>query len=145
MGVAEKSRPERGGAMMRSTRRRARGTMSHLGIAVLFLTLLAWGAPAIAAEDGPQLLDPASQPKFVTPVPNPLDPGFRFQPVGTHDGNPYFEVGAIQIQQDLGLVDPDGNPLLTTVWGYGTDQQHATYPGHTFVAHAHQPIDVRWT
>jgi len=130
---------------MRTGRRRARGTMRHIGIAVLFLALLAWWVPAVAAEDEPLLLDPISQPKFVNPVPNPLDPGFQFQPVGTHDGNPYFEVGAFQTQQDLGIVDSDGNPLLTTVWGYGTDQQHATYPGHTFVVHEDQPIDVRWT
>jgi spore coat protein A len=125
---------------------RALGTpsVSILGAAFVVL-LIALGNPQASGGEEPGLLDPVSQPKFVTPVPNALDPGFIFQPDDTLGGDPYYEVGAYQVQQDLGLVDPDGNHLLTTVWGYGKNQASATYPGRTFVVQKDQPIDVRWT
>lgn len=90
-------------------------------------------------------LDPLLVPKFVRDVPNPLDPGFIFRP--TAPGGSHYEVGIYQTQQDLGLglTDPDGRPVLTTVWGYGTSLQDVTYPGRTFVAWQDQPITVRWT
>jgi len=100
------------------------------------------------------LLNPLSQPKFVNPLPNPLDPSFVFQPTGTTtttdlSGNsitvPLYAVGIRQIQEPLGLVDPVAKtPLVTTVWGYGTDSQGATYPGRTIVAQQGQPIAVHW-
>jgi spore coat protein A len=89
------------------------------------------------------LLDPLSQPKFVNPLPNPLDAASIFQPAvpgGTH-----YQIGAFQFEQSLGLVDADGDPLATTVWGYGNPQQPPTYPGRTIVAHSDQPVTVHWT
>jgi len=89
------------------------------------------------------LLDPLSQPKFVNALPNPLAPGFIFQP--TVAGGTHYEINISQFQQSLGLVDPStGAPLITTVWGYGNDAQPATYTGRTFVAQRDHQITVDW-
>src|SRR4051812_34481939 len=70
----------------------------------------------------PALLDPLTVPKFVNPLPQPLNPSFVYQPTIKADGTPHYEVGAYQIQEDLGLglTDAKGNPVKTTVYGYGT-------------------------
>ncbi|GAA4430126.1 outer spore coat copper-dependent laccase CotA [Pontibacter saemangeumensis] len=39
----------------------------------------------------------------------------------------------------MGLKDEDGNPVLTTVWGY-----NGQYPGPTILAKKDQPINVKW-
>ena len=48
-----------------------------------------------------------------------------------------------QTSQFLGLYDSNGNPLYTTVWGYGTGQT-ATYPGPTILAYEDHPVTVNW-
>ena len=57
-------------------------------------------------------LDPLLVPKFVNPLPQPLDPSFVYQPTGTttvtlQNGTiatvPHYQVGAFQIQENLGL------------------------------------------
>jgi spore coat protein A len=94
------------------------------------------------------LLDPLSQPQFVNPLPNPLDPRFIYAPTLGADG---YEVGMFAFPQHLGLYHPEsGDPLITPVWGYGGLAQQgglpfATYPGRTFVAHRDVPITVQWT
>lgn len=101
-------------------------------------------ASRVSAADGSGALDPLSQPMFVNPLPNPLDPSFVFQP--TTPGGDHYEIGVRQFGQPLGLRDPStGAPLLTTVWGYGSGNQPATYPGRSFVVRRDQPITVRWT
>jgi len=120
-------------------------------------TLLRWAiatavlvAPAFvgAAAQQPVLLDPIAHPKFVNPLPNPLDPSFVFHADGTIPGpagpEDYYSIGIFQLQESLGLVDSLGNPLLTTVWGYGKSRETATYPGHTFVAYKNRPNNVLW-
>src|SRR5512135_1908120 len=105
-------------------------------------------------------LDPLTVPKFVNTLdPNTLalgNPGFVYQPTGTADVTlqngspatvPLYNVGAFQIQQDLGLglKDAQGNPIKTTVYGYGTSAATATYPGRSFNVQSGQPIAVQWT
>jgi spore coat protein A len=107
-------------------------------------------------------LDPSTVPQFVNPLPDPLDPSFVYAPSGTtkvtlEDGTtqtaPLYKIGVYQIQEDLGLglTDANGKPIKTTVWGYGTSQATATYPGGTFVVNGdpnginNQPIAVHWT
>jgi spore coat protein A len=94
------------------------------------------------------LLDPLSQPRFVNPLPNPLDPRFIYAPtLGAHG----YEVGMFAFPQHLGLFHPgNGTPLITSVWGFGGLAQQdglpfATYPGRTFVAHRNVPVAVQWT
>ena len=57
----------------------------------------------LAAAIQGDLLDPLLVPKFVNPLPQPLDPSFVYQPTIKPDGTPHYEVGAYQIQEDLGL------------------------------------------
>lgn len=91
----------------------------------------------------PKLLNPLKQPKFVHPLPNPLDPGYVLAPTTTQ--NTDYQVTAAQTRSWLGLVDPaSGRRLETTVWGYGTTGQPPVYPGRTFVVHQGRPISVRW-
>jgi len=97
------------------------------------------------AQPEKELLDPKTQVKFVNPLPNPLHPSFIFKPTGVKDGFDYYEIGAFQFQQDLGLKNPEtGETLLTTLWGYGEDAASATYPGKTFVVEENQKILVKW-
>jgi spore coat protein A len=126
-----------------------RGVPPALRLAVVAaLALFAWaGGPG--AQEEPALLDAQTHPKFVTPVPNPLDPSFIFQPDGTVPGSmgdePLYRIGIYQIRQSLGLFDPSGTPLTATVYGYGKDAAGATYPGRSFELPTYQPMNVLWT
>ena len=81
------------------------------------------------------LLDPKQQPQFVAPLPIPA----VAQPVSP--GATHYELAVSQFCQDFGLRDArTGEPLMTTVWGYGR-----SCPGPTIEARAGQPITVRWT
>lgn len=87
----------------------------------------------VYAQEHPGRMDPASQQKFVDPLPIPavMQPA---RPGGTH-----YVVRITQFQQDLGLKDHMGRPLLTTVWGY-----NGTYPGASFEVEKGKPITVEW-
>jgi FtsP/CotA-like multicopper oxidase with cupredoxin domain len=105
---------------------------------------------AYASDSGPGLSDPTIQPKFSTPVPNALDPGFIFD--FNADGE--IRIGVGQSKQHTGLTDPYGVPLQTTVWGYGQVTGNPkkpkvpgigyTWPGRTIVAQRGEPLEVRW-
>ena len=78
------------------------------------------------------LLNPASQPQFVNPLPIP----------SVIDGRSgvTFTINIGQFNQWLGLIDPTTQQHLnTTVWGY-----NGTYPGPTIVAKKDIPISVFW-
>ena len=110
----------------------------------LLLVSLVIGRVDLCWANSIALLNPLTQPKFVNALPNPLDPSFIFQP--TEPGDSHYEIGVYQFSQNLGLVDPVTiQPLSTTVWGYGTSTQPATYPGRTIEATKDMPITVRWT
>ena len=104
-------------------------------------------------------LDPLTIPKFVNTLdPNLLalgNPAFEYQPSGTavvtlQNGKrarvPLYHVGAYQVQEDLGLglKDANGNPIKTTVYGWGTSAATATYPGRTFNVQSKHAIAVQW-
>ncbi|MGZ5245420.1 MAG: multicopper oxidase domain-containing protein, partial [Bacteroidia bacterium] len=81
-----------------------------------------------------KLLDPATQQKFVNPLPLPgvAQPD---TPGGTH-----YEISITQFKQDLGLKHPTtGQPLNTTVWGF-----NGSYPGPTIEARTNKTITVKW-
>ena len=125
-------------AMMRARRLERGAVLGILLVVACFLSAPVQGQPA--------LLDANSHPKFVTPLPNPLDPSFIFQPDGmTATGEPLYNVGMFEFYQSLGLVDAAGSPLLTKVWGYGKTKETATYPGRTFIVQSRQPVNVMWT
>jgi spore coat protein A len=85
------------------------------------------------------LSDPAIQPKFVNAVPNALNPSFVFK-----SPNNKYKIAMQQLTQMTGLVDAEGNPLMTPVWGYGKNGPGGTWPGMTFVAQKDVPIEVKW-
>ena len=100
---------------------------------------LGWIRRAYGATQGPGLSDPAMQPKFVSPVPNALDPSFIYD---TSKGKIKVAVG--QSVQYTGLVGTDGmTPVPTTVWGYG-DKKLYTWPGRTFQVRSYEPLEVKW-
>ena len=82
------------------------------------------------------LLDPLSQPLFVNdlPLPNRID--------ASRPGAYVIQMG--ESEQWLGLVDADGNPLQTVVWGFGQPGHTATFPGPTIVAYEGTSIKLNW-
>ena len=78
------------------------------------------------------LSDPELQPKFVEPVPNALDPGFMFEPIGGNGPKAgTFNVYVKQTRHQTGLIDQrSGRRLSTSVWGYGYDGYEHTVNTH---------------
>ena len=105
-----------------------RAEARHGAITLLLATVL---LPVSA-----QLLDPATQAKFVNPLPIPAQ-------IDAKTGVP-IEMEMNETTQWLGLTDPLGNPLLTTVWGYGPLGGPVTYPGPTFIASKNSSVTVTW-
>lgn len=96
------------------------------------LIVAAISSPRLHAQ---ALLDASAHPKFVNalPIPGVMKPKSAGKD-GTH-----YEITVTQFQQWLGLVDANGNRLMTTVWGY-----NGTYPGATIEARTNRAITVRW-
>lgn len=105
--------------------------LNRLGVSLaLGLTLL---IAIVNVAAGNELLDPATQPRFVNPLPIPA----RMDLTG--GGN--LVISMTQFQQHLGLYDPHTHqPLMTTVWGY-----HGTFPGPTLVARRDVPLNILWS
>jgi FtsP/CotA-like multicopper oxidase with cupredoxin domain len=85
---------------------------------------------AVADEQTP--LKPLSLTKYIDPLPVP-----GAMPMA---GPNYYEIGAWQTEQRLHSQLP-----LTPVYGYGTSQATASYPGATIVAQKGVPISIQWT
>src|SRR5215204_2354157 len=78
------------------------------------------------------LLNPRTQPQFVNPLPIP-------SVIDARNGGT-FAISISQFQQNLGLVNPtNGQPMITTVWGY-----NRSYPGPTLLVKKDVPIDIFW-
>ena len=95
--------------------------------------------PLGAVAAAPGLSDPAAQPMFSAFAPNALDPTFAFW-----SPNNKYKIAMTQQVQWTGLVDTVGQPLSTTVWGYGRNGPGGTWPGRTFVAERDEPVEVMW-
>lgn len=129
------------------------------GGALVLLSISSTTTITVAFPVAPGLLDPDTQPKFVTLVPEILGsntlklfaPGqqtmlqrFLGRPAKAiqSDG---VQLNAYAITQDLGLVNPTTQtPLSTPVFAYGTSQSTASYPGPTLEAHYLIPGAVQW-
>ncbi|MDH3303348.1 MAG: multicopper oxidase domain-containing protein [Acidimicrobiia bacterium] len=120
------------------TRRQFIKASAATGAAVYF-NLLGALDPVGAVPAAAGLADPALQPKFANRVPNALDPAFIFR-----SPNNKYKIAAQQTMQQTGLLDPNGTPLPTTVWGYGRNGPGGTWPGMTFVARSGEPVEVMW-
>ena len=103
--------------------------------------LLVLGLSSLAAISlGPDLLDPATQPKFTNEVFNALDPDFMFYP---EDG--YLEIYVELDTHYTGILAEDGEtPLPTPIFGYSNGESAATWPGRTIEVYKGTPIQVRW-
>jgi spore coat protein A len=102
-------------------------------MAFFVFCLIAFGAlPARA-----QLLDPATQTKFVNPLPIPAE-------IDATKGIT-LQMEMNQTTQWLGLTHPTtGVPLMTTVWGYGPLGGPVSFPGPTLIATKNVPVKVTW-
>jgi len=93
-------------------------------------------------------LDPATQPRFVNPLPNLLTPDYIYRPTGIDPTTrlPLFDIQVTQIRHDAGLIDPaNGRRLKHTAWAYGTALQPATSPGYSFDLRQGKVVKVRFT
>ena len=98
----------------------------------LLTTLLLAGGAATTLAGEVELLDPLRLTKYIDPLPVP-----GAMPMS---GPNAYEIGVWQIQQQLhGELPP------TTVYGYGTSEATASYPGATIVTRKGVPISIRWT
>lgn len=105
--------------------------MTRLMSILSILAFVAWGA-ATAMAGEVELLDPLRLTKYIDPLPVP-----GAMPMS---GPNAYEIGVWQIRQQLhGELPP------TTVYGYGTSEATASYPGATIVARKGVPITIRWT
>lgn len=141
------NRPHKRGARRAACRRRA----GWAGLEALEPRAMFNCDTGMAMEEA--TLDPASVHKYVTPLPNLLDPKSIFTPTTTRSGTKY-EIGMYQTTADiLGVVDvkdADGNVIGTTsyqtdVYGYGTSQATASFPAKTIQVRSGTPIQVHWT
>lgn len=88
------------------------------------------------------LLDPINQTMFDAEVPNALHPDFIYEPDDT-DTN-LFKVYINEDLHDAGLKDTHADNLLTTIWGYGSEHEVATWPGKTFEVQRNQHVKIHW-
>jgi spore coat protein A, manganese oxidase len=107
------------------TQRHTTGTFVPFALIALLLSMVGSATAQVP-------LNPKTLTKFIDPLPVPAA-----MPMA---GPNYDEIGAYQIQQQLHSQLPP-----TTVFGYGTSQATASYPGATIVARRGVPISIKWT
>jgi spore coat protein A len=105
--------------------------MRRFLVSSLVVAVLVSLAPGVSTAQV-TLLNPNTLTKYMDPLPIPG--------VATPAGPNYYEIGAYQIQQQLHSQLPP-----TTVYGYGTSEATASYPGPTIVAQKGVPISIMWT
>jgi len=106
--------------------------------------MLVLGAAPSPSDDDVRL-DPASIPKFVTPlvVPPamPMSGTARLKGGGSAD---YYQIAVRQISQNI--LPPSMGLPPTTVWAYGSlaDASTFNYPAFTIEARHRRPVRVQW-
>jgi spore coat protein A len=88
------------------------------------------------------LLNATAQPKFVRPLPNPMNRLNRFIPTDANASG--YTLRISEFKSHIGLVDNAGHPLTTVLWGYGTVFQPPTSPARTFSLHSGSSIQVTY-
>ncbi len=101
-----------------------------------------------AAIIGVALSDPTVQSLFTNSVPNAMSREFKYIPYKNS-----LTIFTEQSVQKTGLVGINGNPLSTTIWGYGAransgstaGQVNVTWPGFTIERHINDaPLKILW-
>ncbi len=131
----------------------ALGAGSVMQVGALGLAVGSSGAEAasLGSSNGP-LSDPALQPKFVELAPNALSPKFKYFHKSGHKHHKHrhrkkakkLKIVAAQYVHKTGLVDANGNALLTPVWGYGRKKWNVTWPGKTIEVFTNQKLKIKW-
>jgi FtsP/CotA-like multicopper oxidase with cupredoxin domain len=129
-----------GGLVVETTRRDFIKMGAAAGAGLYMSTKMGWVRVAGAVPIAAGLSDPALQPKFVNPVPDAMDPGFKFTP----DRKGRISIGIGANTQQTGLVDSSGASLHTPIFGYGEPGGVYTWPGKTFEVHRDDKVKVRW-
>jgi len=111
-----------------------RFSQSCLAVAI---AALATTLPKVSAVDL-RIPRPLAQDLFNVEVPNALDSSFIYP------SNSEITVQVKPGTTFTGLVDANGTPLETPIWGYASPGQPATWPGKTFVAKENQVRKVIW-
>ncbi|HXN83188.1 MAG TPA: multicopper oxidase [Myxococcales bacterium] len=128
---------------------------SLVSVVIFFCALSA----ASAARAQPSLLDPATQPRWVNPLPIPETYVRGRNPA--LPGQDYYEVRVTEFKQWMGLIDPiTKQRLYTPSWGYGQVGhrydtgvrdalgrpilQTGSVPGPTFETRRGKPVAVKW-
>ena len=97
-------------------------------------------AKAYASVLAAGLSNPENQPIFQNVAPNAMAASFKYAPK-----NNKLRITAAQTVQMTGLVDPNGTPVPTTVWGYGENGKGVTWPGRTIERDvADDPLEIKW-
>jgi spore coat protein A len=126
---------------MKLTRRRFLESSAIVGAAVAapWGTRKAFGQQGFPFPPGVVPLDPQTVPQFEVPLPDALNPAFRFAAIAS--------VGVHPLQQDVGLGGLAGQPAPTQLYGYGAagNPGDATYPGKTFEVDGSQTRTVTWS
>ena len=108
---------------------------------ILLVAWLSAMASVFAVTQGPDLIDPATQPKFSTETPNALDPNFFFHP----DENGKLTIKMGLATHHTGLIAANGETLLPTpIYGYGTDESSYTWPGKSIEIQRGESLEVKW-
>lgn len=109
----------------------------------LVLTSRGWLIRTAAGQTA--LLDAASHPKFVNPLPLPerIDTTDE-KIVKKMQKGKGLKAEIKETKQKLGLFDAKGKELKTEVWGYKIKGADLTYPGATLVAYKDTPVLIKW-
>jgi len=105
--------------------------------AIILIPFLFPTTQAVPASIG--LADPDLQPKFQVIAPNALDPSFIFD---TSTG--FVDITVSAGVTTTGLVSPDGTPVTTPIWGYGSPTLGYTWPGRTIQVQKSVPLRIQW-
>jgi FtsP/CotA-like multicopper oxidase with cupredoxin domain len=105
-----------------------------------------WIRQAYGTPQAVGLSDPALQPKFKELVPNALDPGFIYEPVGRGAMADKYNIAIKEGIHQTGLrKNGTGRKLTTRIFGYGYDDNRGvTWPGRTFQVQSGTPTTVKW-
>lgn len=125
-----------------TTRRTFLKSFGLLGLTSAAAPQLLFPRNAIAAAVA--AFNPKQVPQFINLLPDPLDPAFIFKP-DTPGGSSYtLYIEEFSQALGLGIASPQGQPVGTTVWGYGKPGQPPTFPGRTFEVQQGAAITVTY-
>lgn len=83
------------------------------------------------------------QDLFTQDLINALDPSFIFDLTDMNETHP-LNISVSNGTTKTGLVDANGDPLVTKIWGYGPNDGNYTWPGMTIETKEDDKLFVQW-